>query len=168
MDRYFKTLRNSDTGKQLSDLIERKQYFDSQLSSFCKEYQIHATIRPQLNLCGIIGVDFKGKPDNRLWRIKENMYVPRKRAVNPESKNDVFNLNARWNFLKDISIPRFDIDRILGGKSPFYQAGLSWMNKDWILFFIEDDTVQSYNIPSDCIEITNIEYGNLIKEHHES
>lgn len=66
MDRYFKTLRNSDTGKQLSDLIERKQYFDSQLSSFCKEYQIHATIRPQLNLCGIIGVDFKGKPDNRL------------------------------------------------------------------------------------------------------
>lgn len=96
------------------------------------------------------------------------MYVPRKRAIDPESKNDVFNLNARWNFLKDISIPRFDIDRILGGKSPFYQAGLSWMNKDWILFFIEDDTVQSYNIPSDCIEITNIEYGNLIKEHHES
>lgn len=164
MDRYFKTRKDSGTGKKLSDLFERKEYFDGQLDNLCKEYKIYATIRPQLNLCGIIGVDFRSLPDKRLWRKRENMYVPRKRAIDKDSKNDLFILNARWDSLRDISIPRFDLDKILGGTSPFYQAGISWKNKDWFMFFIEDETVKSYNIPSDCIEITNIEYSELMKD----
>lgn len=161
MDRYYKIPKNSETGKKLNEVIRKAEEFEALRVDFAKKYNLKATFSSRFYLCSVVGVEFKKTPDIINWRIvgDKKCYIPRTRTKDDE-------LLDRWNELQEKKIPRSAIDKIIGGKDAFKQCGLDFSFPDF--FYVTIGDINAYDIPADCIEISNIEYLNLKEKQYES
>lgn len=154
MDRYYKIPKDSETGKKLNEVIRKAEEFEALRVDFAKKYNLKYTYGSNFYLCSVTGVVFNGTPDSINWRLTSDRmcYIPRKRTKDKE-------LLDRWNELQQKKIRRSDIDEIIGGIDPFQQCGFDFSFPD--CFYVTIGDINAYDIPADCIEISNIEYLNL-------
>lgn len=154
MNRYYKISKDSETGKKLNEVIRKAEEFEALRVDFAKKYNLKCTYGSNFYLCSVVGVVFNDAPDTTNWRLSNDRmcYIPRKRTKDDE-------LLDRWNELQEKKIPRSAIDKIIGGKDAFKQCGLDFSFPD--CFYVTIDDINAYDIPADCIEISNIEYLNL-------
>lgn len=157
MDRYYKIPKDSETGKKLNEVIRKAEEFEDLRVDFAKKYNLKYTYGSNFYLCSVVGVVFKDSPNKTNWRLSSDRmcYIPRKKTTDDE-------LLDRWNELQEKKIPRSAIDKIIGGKDAFKQCGLDFSFPD--CFYVTISDINAYDIPTDCIEISNIEYLNLKKE----
>lgn len=157
MAHYFKITKNTDTYKRLNDIINKWQEFDKLTVKFCEDYNISKTCHSSYYLCGVNSVKFKTVPtdvrDN--WKkAVDDGYGWYTIKVRPKNRA----LKEAWDNLQNKKIPMHEIDRVLGNNNPTTRWRIETFNDFYIAII---DELEYYKIPSDCIEITNIEYNNL-------
>lgn len=161
MIHYFKTEKDSETYKAINAVLTKWNEFNALKNKFCEDYNVHKISYSQFFLCAVDSVHFKELPNNLRdnWKksTSEKSGWYQLKAYPKDLK-----LKERWEELKDKRVKRNEIDSILGSKDPFQNCGVNFSNNEFYIFEISD--ISSYNIPSDCIEISNIEYEKLCQK----
>jgi hypothetical protein len=157
MERYFKTSRQSETGKKLKQIFDKAENFDKKVEELKEKYGFKGIVYNIFFYKGISAVLLDEEVDKTIWRkvkgVKDGYWIRERGAK--AIKQDFDN----W---KELSIYRQDLDEIIGGGDPFCQAGFDMSNPDYYLFNIDEDW--EYDVPEDCEEISNLEYKKLIKK----
>ena len=156
MERFYKTERTSCTGVKIQEVKERIDLFNKNYESLKEKYGISDRhYRSSFHIKGILAVRFdKKEPDPKLWKkvTRTEGYYPKK--CNKEAYSDFENIGA---------IARRDVDLIIGNDFPsIHQCGFNIDNDDIFLFCVSDEW--RVNIPDDLTEISNIEYGKILKD----
>lgn len=157
MEHYFIVFKHTKTGQELQGVRTLWLQFEKQLRTFCEKYAIIASYRSSFYLCDLTYVTFENLPEDLCdnWKIGD---VADSYTLKVHPKNEA--LKSDWHNLRKLRIERNRLDKAIGGTNPFKQAGFSFNEaKNYILFVISDK--DDYNIPGDCIEISNIEYQML-------
>lgn len=153
MDRYYKIHRDSTTGQKLSVLLTQFEEYSKLKEKFTEKYNIESTYICSYYWIELGEVVFKTIPEN----IKENW---KKGSVKDgyvlKAKPKDLTLKKDWDELIAKRIKRSEIDRIIGGKDQFYQAGFSFYNSTYFLVIVDEPG--KYDFPQDVVEISNIEY----------
>lgn len=159
MDRYYKIAKDSETGKKLSELVERYNDFEVKKREFAEKYGIKGFYSYEMYLAHVGDVVFKDSShvDKNNWKkgCASNAYLPKQNPKDRQLKKD-------WEELRSKSIQRFELDKIVGGKDPFHMCGFDYSSEDF--FFIFTEKPEKFDFPSDVIEISNLEYLELIKQ----
>lgn len=160
MDRYYKIAKDSETGKKFTELMERLNDFLDTRNRFAERYGIEGFYTYGMYLASVADVRFKDKTfaDKDNWKkdAKSGCFRPK---VNPKDKQ----LRKDWEELQSKSIQRFELDKIVGGSDPFHQCGFDYSEEDYS--FIFTNKPETFNFPSDVIEISNLEYLELTKQN---
>lgn len=158
MQYYYKVFKSTKTGQELQRIRGLWLEFEKQLKAFCEKYAIKASYRSSFYLCDLSSVAFENIPEDLHDNWKKGPVADSYTLkVHPKNKA----LLKDWQNLRDCRIKRSCLDIAIGGDNPFVQAGFSFdEKKDFILFIIGDN--EGYNIPEDCIEISNLEYMKLV------
>ena len=165
MDRYYKTSVTSETGKKILEIFARKEKFADKVGWFCEKYGIKSFSYSKYYLCDMSSVVFNGNtmPSGSIWKRDGSEFTLR---AKPRDKNfaETFKLVKKdWDAVRALKIERFEIDKAFGSSNSFLQCGIDVSNKDWVLFYTPHP--ESYNIPDDCQEISNLEYIDIVKQH---
>lgn len=163
MDRYYKTSASSETGKKVLEIFARKEKFADKVGWFCNKYGIKSFAYSKYYLCDMSSVVFNGNtmPSGSIWKRDgtSDQFTIRAR-VRDKNYEEAFKLAKQdWDAVRELKIERFEIDKAFGGRDQFLQCGVDVSNKDWVLFYTPHP--ESYNIPDDCQEISNLEYIEL-------
>lgn len=158
MDRYYKIAKTSETGKKFEELMNRVNDFNTEAKKFIEKYGILKVRCNDFYLRDVSEVVFKDESfinkDN--WKKGCTLcgYLLKK---NPKDKV----LKKDWENLQSKRILRFEIDKIVGGTNNFHQCGFDSTDD---FFFIITEKPETFNFPSDVVEISNLEYEELTKK----
>lgn len=156
MERYNKTSRSSETGLKIKTLLDRADKFDEQVEVLRKKYGFGSIWRSNFYFKDLSAVEFKEEPDVANWkRIGSNGYYPRARGKNKDILRDFTNLRS-------LNIRRDELGSIIGNEDIFTQAGFDFTIPDIYVFIV--DSSWKCQIPTDCEEITNVEYSQLMSK----
>lgn len=158
MDRYYKIAKDSETGKKFTELVKRVFDFNNARNDFFAKYGIKKYRLYDMFLVSVDSVFFidESSVDRANWKKEsDNTYIPKK---NPKDKQ----LKKDWENLQSKRILRSEVDKIVGCKDPFHHCGFDYSVEDY--FFIITDKPEKFDFPSDVIEISNLEYLELIKQ----
>lgn len=147
MEKYYQTSKTSKTGIKIHEIEDRIKLFKSELNDLRKKYGFKDHYNSGWDICGLIAVVFDKIPDPKLWKhiSKTDGYYPK-----------VCNKQVYSDFNKIKSIPRREIDRIIGQKNIMHQCGFYLESEDVYLFVINSEW--EITLPEDLVEISNIEY----------
>ena len=158
MERYYKTSRSSETGLKIKTLLDRADKFDEQVEVLRKKYGFGSIWRSNFYFKDLSAVEFKEEPDVANWkRIGSNGYYPRARGKNKDILRDFTQLN-------NLKIRRDELDLIIGNEDIFTRAGFDFTIPHIYVFIV--DSSWKCRIPTDCEEITNVEYSKLISSNN--
>ena len=158
MERYYKTGRSSETGLKIKAILDRADEFDKQVEVLRKKYGFGSIWRSNFYFKDLSAVEFKEEPDVANWkRIGSNGYYPRARGKNKDILRD-------FTSLRSLNIRRDELDSIIGNEDIFTQAGFDFTIPDIYVFIV--DNSWECQIPTDCEEITNVEYNKLISSNN--
>lgn len=158
MERYYKTSRSSETGLKVKALLDRADKFDEQVEVLRKKYGFGKIWTSSFYYKSLDIVEFTEEPDAVNWkRIRDvsNGFFPRARGKNKEILQDFADLNKG-------RIRRNELDTIIGNGNVFAQAGFDFTIPDIYVFIV--DSSWKCQIPTDCEEITNVEYSQLMSK----
>ena len=156
MEKYYKTSRSSETGLKVKAILDRADEFDKQVEVLRKKYGFGSIWRSNFYFKDLSAVEFKEEPDVANWkRIGSNGYYPRARGKNKDILRDFTNLRS-------LNIRRDELDSIIGNEDIFTQAGFDFAIPDIYVFIVNSSW--KYQIPTDCEEITNVEYSQLMSK----
>lgn len=158
MERYYKTIRSSKTGLKVKALLDKADEFDKKVEVLRKKYGFSRIWYSSFYYKSLDIVEFKEEPDMANWKkMKDvsNGYYPRTRGKNKEILRDFTDLNEN-------QIRRDALDKIIGNKDIFTQAGFDFTIPNIYVFIVESDW--KCKMPKDCEEITNVEYNKLISK----
>lgn len=162
MERYYKIHKDSSTGKQLLKLVAQFKEYSELKKKFIEKYDIESTFVCSFYWIELGEVSFKTIPKNLRDNWKKGSV---KDAYVLKASPKDHTLEDEWHELIAKRIRRYDIDRILGGKDCFYQAGFSWGNDTFFLITVDDP--EKFNFPQDVVEINNLEYLSYLNTDHE-
>lgn len=155
MERYYKTSRSSETGLKIKALLDKADEFNKQVEVLRNKYGFGKTWTSSFYYRSLNIVEFQEEPDMANWkRIKDvsNGYYPRARGKNKEILQDFTDLNKG-------RIRRDELDTIIGNEGVFTHAGFDFTIPDIYVFIVESNWKCKF--PSDCEEISNVEYSKL-------
>lgn len=156
MERYYKTSRSSETGLKIKALLDKADRFDEQVEVLRKKYGFESIWRSNFYCKDLSAVEFKEEPDMANWkRIGSNGYYPRARGKNKDILRDFTNLRS-------LNIRRDELGSIIGNEDIFTQAGFDFTIPDIYVFIVNSSW--KCQIPTDCEEITNVEYSQLMSK----
>lgn len=157
MTRYYQIPKESATGLKITEILNRQKHFSEKLKAFLEKYGAERYVAFDRYFAGIDGVRFKERPNQENWKKGpvDGYYQPKK---NPKDKA----LRQEWDELGAMAVPRFDLDKAIGGSDFFKMAGFHFKLNGFYIAVIDD--TGSYQIPSDCAEISNIEYATITQQ----
>ena len=163
MDRYYKTSASSETGRKVLEIFARKERFADKFGWFCKKYGIRSASYSKYYLCGMSSVVFNGNtmPSGSIWKRDGSGFTLRAKPRDKNFAETFKSVKKDWDAVRALQIERIEVDQAFGGNDPFLQCGVDISNNDWVLFYTPHP--ECYEIPSDCQEISNIEYAELSK-----
>lgn len=154
MYKYYKTSRDSDTGRKISVLRARIADFDVKVEELRKKYGFQRVTLRGFFCKELFGVEFSEEPDMTVWKkvknAPDNVYAPR--AQSKSVLKDFAKVNK-------YSIMRSELDSIFGNDDLSHSVGVDFTVPEVYLFYAEHDW--KMKIPSDCTEITNLEFAKL-------
>lgn len=154
MEKYYKTSRNSETGRKFSVLTARAVDFDVKVEELRKKYGFQKVATRGLYYKELSAVEFSEQPDMTIWKevkdAPENIYSPR-----AKSKSILKDFAA----VNEYRIMRSELDEIVGNDDFFHSVGFDFSVPEVYLFIIEHNW--KMKIPADCTEISNLEFAEL-------
>lgn len=156
MSKYYKVPKDSETGKKL--IIERNKINESSNAFFELATDLGATGAMIIPLNGqCTGFAFDVAPDLKVWKYEgyPNIYFPKGNSKAGKA------ILARIN-----EIPQngsTTLNKVVGVNYPFSSIGCQCPENGNFYGISCGDKLQ-FTAPSDCIEITCTEYGNLSKQ----
>lgn len=150
----FKTLRTSETGKLLNQVVlkmaacKRAQDLVAKILGFTRYRH-----RNDVAYGGISCIIFDKPPSKQNWVKAQDGYLPRRKGKrNKHIANMIDSLPVvkASELCEAINLENF---------GEFKLPGLSFSNKEYYLLDISDDWM--YNPPEDCIKISEEEYKKL-------
>ena len=153
---YFKTLRSSQTGENFKKVESKAgQAFDEQ-KSLSEELNFKSWREGWWQAFGGIScVHFENKPDSKLWKKKEDGYMPKLNSkAGKELQKKIDNLT---------SVSYDELNQCVGfDGAPWKHIGVNFDNDEYFGFEVGESW--DFKIPEDCTEITTTEYRRLFKE----
>ena len=165
MARYYKIAKESETGRKVLIVIKNLEELKEEVLNFCIDYKINQYIGDEYSINSVVDIEDR---NDKLWRGVDfgKRFVPRCRpqlSCSPDEKRALVDLNKRWNLLRK----KYATAEFINHE--WACSYMKWKNailnhKEYFLFSIPDTFCDNCKFTSDCVEITNIEYADLIKE----
>jgi len=155
---YFKTKKDSETGKKFQEIVEKKENaFIAQLE-FAEKHGFKSWRQAYWAVFGGISscCDFIKEPDGKIWGKSEakNEFFPKKNTK--EGKK----IYEEIEKLPQVSIR--EINNCVGFKEKMSKTiGFAWTNDEYYGFVVGDNW--DFIVPEDCEEITLSEYKKLFQ-----
>lgn len=159
---YFKTKKDSETGKKIRSLFKKAAKADREVWKLVKELGGKTWTKSTFyHGGGFVGIIFpeEFEFDTKIWSKPMNSFGARYPKRNIKAGK---NLNERFNQIN--SIPISDYGKVLGIPDPFYTPSINVDNVDFYLIMVSEKYAKS--IPEDCIEITYREYQELLESNN--
>lgn len=159
MELYYKTRKDSETGKKFTEIDERRDICHKALKAFLNKYGFQKYRPSRISHVGGISscVNPLNPLDPKLWKNSgygSNEWMPK------------LNTKEGKAIMKEINgLPIVDIDElnaVVGYDGNGFKSshiGCSYKNKTYYGFILSDEW--KVTPPSDCIEITASEYKEL-------
>lgn len=148
---YYKTRVDSETGKKFTELQNKKDLLHNQNKQLAEKYGFSQWTVWSFGR-DIATVLFDEEPDGKLWhKNKDGSYRPSKKVKAGKEIDKEFKSVSRLE-MEDHNYP-------VGLKDPFKRIGFNLTRKDFYGFEVGDDW--EFEPPTDCEEITSIEYKSL-------
>lgn len=154
---YFKTKKDSETGKKIQALVDRAKNAEEEINKFVDELNSdrkYLTSDRYILGTGIVGLKFETEPDMKVWKKFHGFpfyYSPRmssKEGKKLQEKLDSF--DKVW---------KTEIGETIGFDDFFKTPGIQIKGVDY--FGIAFGSDWNHTLPTDCFEITGSEYNNL-------
>jgi len=155
---YFKTKRDSDTGKKFEELLDKmKVVRDSQVAfgekyGFTKSRESRSHLRGRFSACLLVGT-----VDTKAWKTVNNSkeeWMPRMNTKAGQA------IQAEIDALPIIERQELN-DCVAYNNGPWNHIGFNLATEGW--FGFECLGYEGYKPPTDCEEITETEYKTLFK-----
>lgn len=148
---YFKTTKESETGKKFQALIDRAEAFKKGATELAKEFGF--TWWRNGDGCfasGFSGVHFDRKPDKKIWR---KVYTGVRGEYMPRGNTKIGKeIKKRMDALERVHIT--ELNECIGFKETGKTIGFDY-NSDVFLFRLDEKW--GFTPPADCQEITHSE-----------
>ncbi|UJF29873.1 hypothetical protein L0B70_00325 [Kaistella sp. 97-N-M2] len=154
---YFKTKKDSETGKKIQALVDRAKNAEEEINKFVDELKSdrkYLTSDRYILGTGIVGLKFEIEPDMKVWKKFHGFpfyYSPR--MSSKEGKQ----LQEKLNSFDKVC--RTEIGETIGFDDFLKTPGIELNGVDY--FGIAFGSDWNHSLPTDCVEITGSEYNNL-------